>query len=516
MRRWGRLLAVLVVVTLLMPRMAWASDEITAKEQLNRPGTTIGISTGDIAERTINAELPQATVEYFDDKFMGYEAVAQGKIDAFAYDQRQMQLSIEAGQKGVRLLDETLDKPTVIAIGISGCSHFPHWEQTINQFVADLHADGTLDDMYQRWVIENQETMPQLDLPEHPSEHLVVATSGIVPPYSYYAGDELRGYDIELAYRLAQRLDADVEFMVMDYGAIFASASTGQSDCVMADLQVDDERRESFTFSDPLFEERVGLLVRDASSAVGPAADGQDGSWLEGLASSFEKTFVREDRWQLFVKGILTTLLITCLSALLGTLLGFALYLGTRRGGRVARAITDACLWLVRGMPVIVLLMILYYVVLARFKLSGTAVAIVGFALTVGASVFGMLQMGVDAVDPGQYEAAAAVGYTDRRTFFRIILPQALPHVMPSFRQEMIELTKATSVVGYVTVQDLTKIGDIVRSRTYEAFFPLIAVTVIYFVLEGLLAWGLARVERRLDTRRRTPEDILKGVATRD
>ena len=138
--------------------------------------------------------------------------------------------------------------------------------------------------------------------------------------------------------------------------------------------------------------------------------------------------------------------------------------------------------------------------------------AVIGFTLTLGASVFGTLKMGVGAVEPGQYEAAYALGYSNRSTFFRIILPQALPHVLPAYKGEIVSLLKATAIVGYIAVQDLTKMGDIVRSRTYEAFFPLIAVTVIYFLLEGILRFLISHIAVRLDFRRRKPEDILKGI----
>jgi len=159
-----------------------------------------------------------------------------------------------------------------------------------------------------------------------------------------------------------------------------------------------------------------------------------------------------------------------------------------------------------------VLLMILYYVIFGSVAIGGIAVAVIGFTLTFGAAVFGMLKMGVGAVEPGQYEAAYALGYSNRRTFFRIILPQALPHVLPAYKGEVSGLIKATAVVGYIAVQDLTKMGDIVRSRTYEAFFPLIAVTIIYFVLEGVLGMLIGHITVKLNPRRRTPEDILKGV----
>ena len=164
----------------------------------------------------------------------------------------------------------------------------------------------------------------------------------------------------------------------------------------------------------------------------------------------------------------------------------------------------------------VVLLMILYYIIFGSVAISGILVAVIGFTLTFGAAVFGLLKMGVGAVDNGQYEAAYALGYSNRWTFYKIILPQALPHVLPAYKGEIVGLIKATAIVGYIAVQDLTKMGDIVRSRTYEAFFPLIAVTVIYFMLEGLIGLFVSRCGLHYDPKRRRPADILRGIDTGD
>ena len=213
---------------------------------------------------------------------------------------------------------------------------------------------------------------------------------------------------------------------------------------------------------------------------------------------------------------MLTTLLITVLSIIFGTALGYLSFMLCRNGNPVANVISKFCLWLVQGMPMVVLLMILYYVVFGSVAISGVVVAVIGFTLTFGAAVFGLLKMGVGAVDGGQYEAAYALGYASRKTFYRIILPQAIPHILPAYRGEIVGLIKATAIVGYIAVQDLTKMGDIVRSRTYEAFFPLIAVTVIYFVLEELLRTIIGRIGVNYNPKRRKPADILKGVNTDD
>ena len=102
-------------------------------------------------------------------------------------------------------------------------------------------------------------------------------------------------------------------------------------------------------------------------------------------------------------------------------------------------------------------------------------------------TVYDMLKTGVSAIDNGQYEGALALGYTDTQAFTRIIVPQAIRIILPSYRKEIVTLIKATAIVGYVTVQDLTRVSDIIRSRTYDAFFPLIVTAVIYFLLAAIL-----------------------------
>ena len=151
-----------------------------------------------------------------------------------------------------------------------------------------------------------------------------------------------------------------------------------------------------------------------------------------------------------------------------------------------------------------------FYIIFGNVKISGTAVAVIGFTLVFGANVFSMIKSGVGAVGNGQLEAAYSLGYTNRRAFFRIILPQAVPHFMPAYKGAVTEIIKATAIVGYVAVQDLTKMGDIVRSRTFDAFFPLIAVAVIYFIIAAVLTFFVNRAELRLDPRLRKRKQIRK------
>ena len=490
------------------------NDGITSLSQLAEPGTRIGVPGSMLEWKTLQEDYPDAEVIAYSDNPLGYRDVANGRLDAFVYARRQMELAIDSGTSGVRLLDENYGKNT-IAVGLSPVSPIPGLQDKINAFIAELRADGTLDDMYRRWVIEGDETIPDIPKPAHPSLQLRVATTGTVMPFTYFSGTELCGYDIELAHRFAAWLGADVTFSVCDFEGIIAAAAAGTVDCIISNLYVTSENREEIPFSDPLFDVEITAMVRGTDTSMPEYGTARASFWSD-IASSFEKTFIREDRWQLFLSGIGTTLLITVLSILFGTLLGFGVFLLCRKGNPAANAITRFFVWLVEGMPMVVLLMILYYIIFGRVAISGTAVSVIGFTLVFGAAVFGMIRGAAATVDRGQTEAAYSLGYTDRRTFFRIVLPQALPHFMPPFKGQVTALIKATAIVGYVAVQDLTKMGDIVRSRTYDAFFPLIAVAVIYFLLAALLTFAVNRIELRTDPRRRTRADILKGVKTGD
>ncbi|MBR2281466.1 MAG: ABC transporter substrate-binding protein/permease, partial [Spirochaetales bacterium] len=383
----------------------------------------------------------------------------------------------------------------------------PDLKGKIDAFLKKITEDGTLADMDRRWVQEKNDDMPEIAAPTNPTMHLVVGTSGVVPPYSYYKGSELVGYDIEMAYRLAEDLNASIEIKVYNYAGLLTAAQAGTIDCILANLNKTPERAEVILFSDPILQMSTGVMVRDGSGAV----KGSNG-FFSSIADSFDKTFVKEGRYKLFLSGIGMTLAISDMSIIFGTALGFVVYLLCRRGNRITNGITRLSIWLIQGMPLVVLLMVLFYIVFAKVPIDGMWVAIVCFTLTFGASMFGMLRSGVSAVDRSQTEAAYALGFKDSRTFFEVVLPQAVLHFLPEYKSQVVALIKATSIVGYIAISDLTKVADIVRSRTFDAFFPLFAIAVIYFVLAGLITFLIGRLLKRMDPHKRPRDHILKEV----
>ena len=169
--------------------------------------------------------------------------------------------------------------------------------------------------------------------------------------------------------------------------------------------------------------------------------------------------------------------------------------------------------WLISGIPTVLLLMVLYYLVFVDgATIDGIWVAIIGFTVLFGYAVLDILVTSVSAIGKGQEEGARALGYSSNQTFFYVVLPQALRVAFPQIKSELVDLIKETSIVGYISIADLTRMSDIVRGRTYEAFFPLITTTVIYFVLIWLILFAVKRIEIAMTFRPIRIERIKKGI----
>ena len=499
------------VLATLASKLAPAVSETGGYSSLDQlAGKRIGVLTGGVHDALVQQRLPSAQIVYFNKVSDLPSALQARKIDAFVRPYSSA-LFMQREDESLRWLDEhLLDAP--LAFAFAKTDEGRAMNQRMSEFILSLQEDGTLDTMREKWfgADESAKTMPDYDSLPDPNGTLRMATGGEQIPFSYVRGNSMVGLEIELAARFCEANGCRLQVEQMNFDGILAAVQTGKCDFAGACLAVTEERKESVDFSEPYYTESVVIVVPNRApeeSRPGP---------LEKIVSSFEKTFLRESRWKLFLQGVGTTMLITVLSVLFGTALGFGVFMLCRNGNPAANAVTRFSIWLVQGMPMVVLLMILYYIVFGRLSISGVMVAVIGFTLTFGSSVFGLMKMGVGAIDRGQYEAAYALGHSNRQTFYRIILPQAIPHVLPAYQGEIVGLIKATAIVGYIAVQDLTKMGDIVRSRTYEAFFPLIAVTIIYFVLEDLLNALVDWMRVHGDPKRRTKARILKGVKTND
>lgn len=224
---------------------------------------------------------------------------------------------------------------------------------------------------------------------------------------------------------------------------------------------------------------------------------------LQDLQSKFINNFIAEDRWKYLTDGLVVTLQITLCAVILGIVLGFlvAIVRSTHdRTGKlkILNALCNLYLTVIRGTPVVVQLLIIYFVIFGSSSPSKVMVAVLAFGINSGAYVAEIFRSGIMSIDNGQFEAGRSLGFNYRQTMFYIVMPQAFKNVLPALGNEFISLLKETSVSGYIALQDLTKGGDIIRSRTYDAFMPLIAVALIYLVMVLIFSRLVGLLERRL------------------
>lgn len=224
---------------------------------------------------------------------------------------------------------------------------------------------------------------------------------------------------------------------------------------------------------------------------------------LQELQSKFVTNFIADDRWKYITDGLVVTLEVTLFAVILGIILGFivAIVRSTYERTRKLKILNFICniyLTVIRGTPVVVQLLIIYFVIFGSTDINKVIVAVMAFGINSGAYVAEIFRSGIMSIDEGQFEAGRSLGFNYRQTMIYIIMPQAFKNILPALGNEFISLLKETSVSGYIALQDLTKGGDIIRSRTYDAFMPLIAVALIYLVMVLIFSRLVGILERRL------------------
>lgn len=234
---------------------------------------------------------------------------------------------------------------------------------------------------------------------------------------------------------------------------------------------------------------------------------------LESLQRKFYLNFIKENRWQYLTNGLKVTLEITVFAVLIGIALGFLIAIVRSTYDKLEKPksfslkyflltilniICKIYLTVIRGTPVVVQLMLIYFGIFSSVDVSKVLVAIMAFGLNSAAYVAEIFRSGIMSIDGGQFEAGRSLGFNYAQTMIYIIMPQAFKNVLPALGNEFIVLVKETSVSGYIALQDLTKGGDIIRSRTFDAMMPLLAVAAIYLVMVMIFTKLVNMLERRL------------------
>lgn len=224
---------------------------------------------------------------------------------------------------------------------------------------------------------------------------------------------------------------------------------------------------------------------------------------FEELKAQFILNFITDDRWMSLLRGLAVTLKVTFFAVILGFVLGFSVaivrdvYENTKKL-KVLNFLCNVYLTVIRGTPVVVQLLIIYFVIFSSIKIDKSIAAVLAFGINSGAYQAEIFRSGINSIPRGQMEAGRSLGFSYRQTMVNIIMPQAIKNVLPTLGNEFIVLMKETSVAGYIALEDLTKAGDIIRSRTYSAMMPFLAVALLYLIMVMFFSHLLKMFERRL------------------
>ena len=474
-----------IVLAVLLAGCSSADKENTYQSVEDIRTARIGLLLGTTHDAFATANFKDATIVRMEAEPDLFIAVQKDKCDVIFADFTSF---VYAQYEYPNLVEIESNFPTDF-YGMGFNKNDTALRDRFNVFLQEIKENGTYEQIYDRWILHGMDSsMPQIGLPDKGSV-LRVAIPGTQYPFSFYQDQQLVGFDIEIISRFAAAIGRPVEFQSISFGSLIASVQAGKADVISAAMSITEERSKNIAFSDPYFETRIVVATVDKTMVTGP--ESADEGFFEGVKNSFISNIILENRYMLILEGLKTTVIISILSILLGTLLGALICWMKMNRRKWLSGFADIYISVMRGTPVLVLLMLMFYVFLAKVNINGVYVAVITFALNFAAYVSEMFRTAIQSVDRGQTEAGIALGFSPVQTFVNIIMPQAVQKVLPVYKGEMISLIKTTSIVGYIAVEDLTKVSDIIRSRTFDAFFPLLMLAIMYFILSWIFGMAL-------------------------
>ncbi|MEI8102290.1 MAG: ABC transporter substrate-binding protein/permease [Chlorobium sp.] len=459
----------------------------------------IGVLLGSVHDAYARKDFPKATILQYKSPSDMVLAVKSGKVDAGIFSHDELTLLFRH-HNDLAFVGQSLFA-TQIGMGFNLdnkelCDSF-------NRFMNEIRQNGKNDEMILRWMKNGDTVMPEIKNAANHGTLKVGIVSDAGLPFIAVKDNVLTGYNIELVERFGAFLGKRIVYADLEFGSMIAALSSKKIDMIDASLSITAERQKRVAFSEPYYSENARMFALKKNIVF----DGADeeiikgsglSQFLDGIVKSFKSNIIQEHRYLLIIDGLKTTVVISLLASISGTLLGALVCTMRMSQQLLLKYLSKLFISILRGTPVLVFLMLIYYVVFASVNIDPVLVAVIAFAMNFAAYVAEIFRSGIETIDKGQSEAGIAMGFSKFSTFIYIIMPQMVQRVFPVYKGEFISLVKMTSIVGYIAVQDLTKAGDIIRSRTFDAFFPLIMVAILYFFVSWVFMLLLGYLEKSI------------------
>lgn len=463
----------------------------------------IGVLPGTKYEIDAKKFFPDATYLYLDSLGSFMQSLDAGKIDAFVVGRAHYNALINEGVK-VSCLEKTVGK-VEFAFFFPKDFNGSNLATQMNLFLKNLKDSGELDKLKTKWFgAESFERSFKKSELDGANGTLRMGTPANAVPFIYFERGEVNGYEAELFDKFCAAYGYNYEVKVKNFQGILFDLKTNELEIAADGTEILDSRKDTLIFSDPHYSDEEVVVIKDYSSG--------NENFLTDIKNQFVRSLIEENRWEMIVEGVGITILIIALPTIFSTLLGFLLYLIYRKQYKLFNKIIDFLCTLLIGLPTIVILLIFYYVIFGSVDINGIIVVIIAFSILSSLNIMLILKGGEKTIPKGQFEAATALGFSERQAFVKFILPQIAQNFFPHYQNIILGFMRGTAIVGYVSVQDLTRMADLIRSRTFDAFVPLLIVSVIYFILSRLIIKVTDIFLKYINPKNRSREDILKDV----
>lgn len=459
-------------------------------EDFNRSDLVLAVADGYIFEETAKRALPNARIVVFPSREDTYKAVLSGAADGLVDDEPVIR-SVMRSQDEFRMAEGLLEESDY-GFAFPKNANGEKLAAEISAYIAKQRENGELTLLDEKWFGEDTGNKKSEDAYELPAVNgsLTVAFENDSIPFLYLSAGRPTGYEADLLIGFCREMGYALSFQEMDFADLLSETAAGNVDVACGAVTITEDRRENLIFSEPDYTGGVAVCMKKEGVIV--EEDGGN-EWTR----HFRNTFLDDQRYLLFLKGVGVTCLMAFLSTFLGTLLGRIFFVISRRASWPIRGLIKGILWVLGGIPAVILMMQLYYAYYRNLLAGGVISSVIAFTLVFGRSVYRIIERRALEVAKGRLERDYRVEEIETKDFFSILWDKKGEAIREDYIEAVITLIKVTSVAGYIAVQDLVSVLDAIRMESYEILMPLAAATIVYFVLIKVVTLLLRALMRR-------------------
>ena len=476
-----------------------STEEYTSISDFDKSDVTLGVVEGFIFGDVVSEKLPYAKIVYYPDRESAFKALSYGEVDGVVDDDAIIR-SILRSTENMYMVDgyiENSDYSFIFSPNYKG----EKLSESFSEYIKSLKADGTLAELDEKWFGNKTNNKKSEDIPgysaDSDTQNIVLALSddGSIP-FSYLSAGKPVGYDIDVIIGFCKEYGYSVTVKMTDFDDMQKGVEEGRYDLGCGGITVTEERKQKLLFCEPDYSGGITICALKSKYAPGGGVvPGRTGSskrkdWeaaREGRFASFLRhlkyTFVEGKRYRLFTRGILVTLIVSFTAIILGSLFGFILYKGSKRGRLVEKTFSRILLWLVQGVPAIMIIMILYYSFYRNMNVGSILASITGFTFVFAEMCSRNIDKNSKRINGGKLATDYRLEYFDDLHFVKELFNENGKRMLEDYRDDIILVIKMSSVIGYVSAQDMVKTFDKIRMESLETMIPLIATTLVYMII---------------------------------